>query len=98
MRIINPGDTARNAIASTNAAPDSPPTPVQSCPLHWIEVQLVDQDNEPIPGARYSIVTPDDVLHEGQLDSYGFVRIDNIPAGSSTVSFPDYDRRGVSRR
>jgi len=59
--------------------------------LTWIAVALVDQDGAPVPNVRYSIKCSDGSISEGSLDGKGKARVDGIPAGSCTVSFPDID-------
>ena len=61
--------------------------------LTWIEVHLVDLDNNPLAGERYQIRLPNSSLREGTLDSAGKVRFDGITPGQATISFPDIDGR-----
>jgi hypothetical protein len=75
---------------------------VQPCPfankeaIHWIEIELIGEDDKPIPWERYKVVLPDGRIVEGLLDDAGFVRIDQIlPAGNCRVSFPDLDKEAV---
>lgn len=58
----------------------------------WIEVQLVGEDDAPIPNEAYAITLPGGTIVEGTLDEQGTVRIDGIPAGTCLVSFPKLDR------
>lgn len=60
-------------------------------PPSWIEIELVGEDDEPIPGARYRITLPGGALREGELDDQGRARLDDLPAGACRVSFPDLD-------
>jgi hypothetical protein len=72
--------------------PSAPPTAFQPCQqTHWIEIVLVDQENQPAPGVAYKIVGPDGALHTGALDQNGFARVDGLPAGTCQVSFPDLE-------
>jgi hypothetical protein len=72
--------------------PSAPPTALQPCQqTHWIEIVLVDQENQPAPGVAYKIVGPDGSLHTGSLDQNGFARVDGLPAGTCQVSFPDLE-------
>lgn len=69
---------------------------VQPCPLqaggHWIEIELVGEDDQPIPWERYEITLPDRAVRSGFLDHAGKARVDNIPEGGQClVSFPDLD-------
>jgi hypothetical protein len=68
----------------------------QPCPKDgtWIEVRLVDQEGNAVPGERYQIRLPDASLMEGMLDDTGKVRFeDNVP-GQAIVTFPEIDARG----
>lgn len=57
----------------------------------WIEIQLQDEDGNPVPRVRYEVVLPTGELRRGYLDKAGFARLDAIPDGQCQVSFPDYD-------
>jgi hypothetical protein len=77
-------------------AESSPGTQMTTpCPpdATWIEVQLVDQDQNPVPGEKYHIKLPDSSIMEGALDKDGKVRFDNITAGQAEITFPDIDAR-----
>lgn len=61
--------------------------------LHsWIEVQLVGEDDSPIPGEAYEIRLPGGTLVSGTLDDQGSVRIDALAPGTCKVSFPNLDK------
>jgi hypothetical protein len=60
-------------------------------PTHWVEIQLVGEDGEGIPGQRYRIVAPDGVEWRGFTDSLGVARLSRIPGGTCEVFFPDLD-------
>lgn len=58
----------------------------------WIEIQLIGEDDQPIPGVKYSIALPGGTIVSGKLDAQGMARVANIPAGMCKVSFPDLDK------
>ena len=58
----------------------------------WIEVELLDEEDNPVPGERYEIKLPDDSVAKGTLDKDGFVRIDGIEPGTCEISFPKLDK------
>lgn len=58
----------------------------------WIEVQLIGEDDAPIPNETYEIRLPGGALRKGTLDENGTVRIDDIPPGTCQVSFPNLDQ------
>jgi len=57
----------------------------------WIEVELVDEDGEPVPGEGYRITLPDDSVAEGSLDDKGKARVEGFKPGNCKVTFPDLD-------
>lgn len=61
--------------------------------LHWIEIVLVGEDDQPIPGVRYQLELPDGRLRTGRLGADGVARVDGIEkAGNCKVTFPDLDQ------
>ncbi len=59
----------------------------------WIEIELVDEDDNPIPGERYKVTLPDGTtVAEGTLDENGFARVDGIDPGSCKITFPSLDK------
>lgn len=65
--------------------------------LTWIEIELVDEDDNPVAGERY-VIEPSDgsAPRQGRLDSRGFAFVDGIPAGKCIVTFPDHDESAWS--
>ncbi|RJP32379.1 MAG: type VI secretion system tip protein VgrG [Phycisphaerales bacterium] len=64
----------------------------------WIEVVLVDEEDNPVPNERYRITLPDGTVKEGQTCGRGMARIDEItPEGDCTVTFPDLDKDAWER-
>jgi hypothetical protein len=59
----------------------------------WIEIELVDALDHPVPGQRYQITLPDNCVAEGALDENGKVRLDGIEPGTCKITFPGYDGR-----
>jgi hypothetical protein len=60
-------------------------------PPTWVEIELVGEDDEPIPGARYRITAPGGTVREGELDEEGRARLDGIAPGACRVTFPELD-------
>ena len=59
----------------------------------WIEIEMVDEDNKPVPGESYRITLPDgETIAEGTLDDKGFARLDGIEPGTCKITFPDLDK------
>jgi len=60
--------------------------------LSWIEIEMVDEEDEPVPGEKYKITLPDDSVAEGTLDEKGFARVEGFEKGTCKVCFPDLDK------
>lgn len=63
--------------------------PTLELPRHWIEVRLVDEDEQPRNGERYHVVLADGTEVSGQLDRNGVTRIPDVPGGPCRWSFPE---------
>jgi hypothetical protein len=61
-------------------------------PTDWIAIELIGEDDQPIPGERYRVELPDGTVREGALDAKGKARIDGIPPGQCKISFPRLDK------
>ena len=59
----------------------------------WIEIEMVDEENQPVVGEAYKITLPDgETVAEGTLDDKGFARVDGIEPGSCKITFPRLDK------
>jgi hypothetical protein len=58
----------------------------------WVEIELLGEDDSPIPEEKYALKLPGGKLVEGTLDDQGKARVDGIPPGRCRVSFPDFDK------
>lgn len=70
--------------------------PVQRCPLqqteHWIEIELNDDDGQPMSGVAYRVKLPDGQIVEGCLDADGRERLSGLRSGGACeVCFPELD-------
>jgi len=63
--------------------------------LHWIEIELVGEDNKPIPDEKYKVTLPDGSIKEGKLDQNGWARVEGAPAGDCEVTFPEIDKEAL---
>jgi uncharacterized protein (DUF2345 family) len=59
----------------------------------WVEIELIDDDGQPVPGARYRVTLPDGTVDEGTLDGQGRARIEGFEPGDCQIEFPDFDGR-----
>lgn len=55
--------------------------------LTFVEVRLVNQQQEPIPNEVFTLTTPRGQVITGELDANGFARVDNVPRGDCLVEF-----------
>ncbi len=75
--------------------------PVEGCPMQkkgWIEIEMVDDSERPVPGERYQVELPDGFIREGTLDDNGLARLEGIEEGSCKVSFPNVDADAWKRK
>ena len=74
-----------------------PGTVVQPCqesvPQHWIEIELVGEDDNPIPWEEYEVTLPGGETVRGYLDEDGWARVEGIARpGGCRVTFPRLDQ------
>ncbi|GJQ30603.1 MAG: hypothetical protein HBSAPP03_24870 [Phycisphaerae bacterium] len=74
---------AAEEAASESSDPDEPPT--------WIEIELLDDDDQPIAGEVYRVTTPDGKVRSGTLNDKGFARVEGVKKGQCKVTFPRLD-------
>lgn len=76
---------------SETSPDDSPPgTIVESCQSDtWIVIQLVDNQGNHVPDEAYKLTQKDQEPRTGNLDDKGTARIDDIPAGTWNLTFPN---------
>ncbi len=62
--------------------------------LTWIEIELVDEADVPVPGMAYRVELPDGSVSEGVLDDKGLARVEGFLKGSGQckVTFPSLDQ------
>lgn len=58
----------------------------------WIEIELIDEEDQPVPGMPFEITLSDGSVYSGSLDHKGFYRAEGIPPGECKVSFPTLDK------
>ncbi|WP_339721999.1 hypothetical protein [uncultured Paraglaciecola sp.] len=62
----------------------------------WIEIELLDEEDAPVPGEKYQIELPDGSIAKGTLDGDGFARVDGVKPGECKVTFPELDKEAWS--
>jgi type VI secretion system secreted protein VgrG len=84
---------AKTSFTSLNAATHNPNSLENQNKKHWIEIELLDEDGNPVSGEPYRITLPDgSTVAEGTLDHKGQARVDHIDAGNCQVTFPRLDK------
>jgi hypothetical protein len=73
------------AQAAQQQAPAAPET-------HFIEINLKDEDGNPVAGEMYFVELPDGSSISGSTDSNGRARVDGVDPGTAKVSFPNLDK------
>ena len=69
---------------------------IQPCPSkppsYWIEIELLGEDDSPVPWEEYVAVPAQGPPIKGYLNAQGWARIDGLPAdGTCQVGFPRLD-------
>ncbi len=57
----------------------------------WIEIELLDEDGNPVANEDYILHLPDGRQKQGKLDTNGRAREKDIPPGSIPIEFPNSD-------
>lgn len=64
---------------------------------HWVEIELLDDEDQPVVGERCRIVLPDGRELSSRTDRNGRVRVDRCVAGQCEITFPDLDAGVIGR-
>jgi len=73
------------------AEEEQKPAPEPAKKKTWVEIELVDEDDNPVPSARFLLELPDGSRKSGTLGADGRARLSGIDPGTCKVSFPDFD-------
>lgn len=55
-----------------------------------VELELVDEDGNAVPNAKYELHLPSGEVRKGTLDGSGKARVEKVPPGACRVVFPDF--------
>lgn len=90
-------EAKKGKYGSTKAPAFKPGDPDDEDKKGWIEVELVDNDGEPVAGEKYEVTLPDGSVSKGALDGSGKTRIEGFEPGQCKVSFPEIDKDAWSK-
>jgi type VI secretion system secreted protein VgrG len=87
-------ETKSGKYGSEKVKPHKPPESEEEkkTKTAWIEIEMVDEADKPVPGAAYQITLPDGSVDSGTLDQKGWARVEGFEPGSCKVTFPDLDK------
>jgi type VI secretion system secreted protein VgrG len=96
----DPGEAAEAKAAEREteagkygAVSTTPFKPSEDEEKSWIEIELVDEEGNPVPGERYEVTLPDgEQVASGTLDQNGFAHIGGIDPGECQITFPNLDK------
>ena len=90
--LVPPAPPAEPAMAAS-ASPGEERHKANEEKKSWIEIELVDEEDNPVPGERYKVTLPDGkTVAEGTLDEKGFARVEGIDPGTCKITFPNLDK------
>lgn len=89
--VANSSLVVSTATAAEGAFPGNVHAHDPMATLTWIEIRLVGEDGQPIPGERYILRLPSGEQRSGFLDTRGCARLIGLEPGTCTVAFPDLD-------
>ncbi|MCC6877028.1 MAG: hypothetical protein IT378_22170 [Sandaracinaceae bacterium] len=58
---------------------------------HWIQVQIVDDDGNPVPRVPYELELPSSRVMRGTTNDYGVIYVSGIDPGSCKLRLPRHD-------
>jgi hypothetical protein len=79
-------------LEDEEAAAAEQQTAVQSDEIHWIEIELLDDEGKPVAGELYFVELPDGSSISGRTGADGKARVENVDPGTAKVTFPDLDK------
>jgi Rhs element Vgr protein len=63
----------------------------------WIDIELVDEEGQPVPGAAYRVTDSQGKVKEGTLDANGHAHVTGISPGEAQITFPNLDQTAWQR-
>ena len=85
------GSGGSSSSASSGSASEAP-VPEEEEKVSWIEIEMIDEEDQPVAGLPYEITIPDGTVATGTLDEKGLARVDGMPPGECKIKFPTLDK------
>ena len=61
--------------------------------MSWLEVELIDEADQPVPGERVLVTLPDGKVYTGRTNKDGLLTVKGIEKGAECrITFPDLDK------
>jgi hypothetical protein len=93
LRIVPRSSTAEATERATAVTPSQLTRQQPKEELHWIEIELFDDNDEPVADEPYRLELPDGTIRSGKLDADGRAYVgDIVVPGQCRISFPEIDR------
>ena len=74
------------------SAKTKPAKPDKDKKKSWIEIEMVDEADNPVIGMAYRVTLSDNTVAEGTLNEKGVGRIEGIDPGNCKITFPRLDQ------
>ncbi len=59
----------------------------------WLEVELIDEADEPVPGEKVMVTLPDGKVYTGHTNKDGLLKVTGVEKGATCkITFPDLDK------
>ncbi len=96
--VMSPNKVVEADTAKPGAQPELPKVPTHDPnseenqkKKNWIEIAMVDEAGNPIPGEQVRVLLPDGSETSGTLNEKGILRIEGIDPGSCQICFTELD-------
>lgn len=63
----------------------------------WVEIELVDEEGNPVGEQKYQVILMDGSKKEGVLDKNGYARVEGLAKGTCKITFPKLDTAAWER-